>query len=116
MSSLSEPVTLLQGALAIESLSGREQAVAAYLVDAMRRRGYDRAFVDEAGNAIGEIGAPDAEHVIVLLGHMDTVPGRIPVRVEGIGCTAEEVWMPRGRCVPLSRQQLRSSFLLAGSS
>lgn len=83
MSSLPEPVVLLQGALAIESLSGQEQAIAAYLVDAMRRRGYDRAFVDEAGNAIGEIGTPDAEHIVMLLGHMDTVPGRIPVRIEG---------------------------------
>lgn len=83
MSPSPEPVALLQEALAIESPSGQEQAIAAYLVDAMRWRGYDRAFVDEAGNAIGEIGPLDAEHVIVLLGHMDTVPGHIPVRIEG---------------------------------
>ncbi len=82
MSPLPEPVALLQGALEIESLSGQEQAIAAYLVDAMRRRGYERAFVDEAGNAIGEIGAADARRTIVLLGHMDTVPGRVPVRVD----------------------------------
>jgi LysW-gamma-L-lysine carboxypeptidase len=78
-----DPVGLLRGALEIESPSGQEQALAAYLVDAMRQRGYDRAFVDEAGNAIGEIGPADAAHTIVLLGHMDTVPGYIPVRIEG---------------------------------
>jgi LysW-gamma-L-lysine carboxypeptidase len=83
MSLLPEPVALLQGALEIESLSGQEEALAAYLVDAMRRRGYNLAFVDEVGNAVGEVGTPDAEHVIVLLGHMDTVPGHIPVRIEG---------------------------------
>ncbi len=77
-----DAIELLRGAVAIESLSGQEQAVAAYLVDAMRRRGYDRAWIDEAGNAVGELGAPDAQHTIVLLGHMDTVPGHIPVRIE----------------------------------
>jgi LysW-gamma-L-lysine carboxypeptidase len=34
------------------------------------------------GNVIGELGDPGAERTIVLLGHMDTVPGRIPVRRE----------------------------------
>ncbi len=40
------------------------------------------AYVDEAGNAVGEIGPADAARVIMLLGHIDTVPGQIPVRVE----------------------------------
>jgi LysW-gamma-L-lysine carboxypeptidase len=35
--------------------------------------------VDEAGNAVGVLG--DGPTEIVLLGHMDTVPGAIPVRV-----------------------------------
>ena len=48
----------------------------------MRHAGYDRAFVDEAGNAVGEIGAADAAAHLVLLGHIDTVPGDIPVRIE----------------------------------
>ncbi|MCD6288973.1 MAG: [LysW]-lysine hydrolase [Anaerolineae bacterium] len=75
-------IELLRGAVEIESLSGQEEALAAYLVNAMRARGYDRAFIDEAGNAVGEKGLPDAAHTIVLLGHMDTVPGHIPVRIE----------------------------------
>ena len=39
-------------------------------------------WVDEAGNACGARGAPDAPHTLLLLGHIDTVPGEIPVRVE----------------------------------
>jgi LysW-gamma-L-lysine carboxypeptidase len=45
----------------------------------MSERGF-RASVDDAGNAVGEIG--DGPAHIVLLGHIDTVPGDIPVRVE----------------------------------
>ncbi len=48
----------------------------------MRAAGYDRAFVDDAGNAVGELGDPSASRTIVLLGHIDTVPGNIPVRIE----------------------------------
>jgi LysW-gamma-L-lysine carboxypeptidase len=50
----------------------------------MQRAGFDRAFVDEAGNAVGEIGALDAARTLVLLGHIDTVPGNIPVRIERV--------------------------------
>src|SRR5216683_6349839 len=46
----------------------------------MGERGY-RASIDEAGNAVGEIG--DGPRHVVLLGHIDTVPGEIPVHVEG---------------------------------
>lgn len=82
MSADEDPIELLRGALAIASPSGEEGAVAAYLVAAMRQWGYDCAFIDEAGNAVGERGDPLAPHTIVLLGHMDTAPGAIPVRVE----------------------------------
>jgi len=82
MSAENDPVELLRGALAIASPSGEEEAVADYLVAAMQQWGYDRAFIDEAGNAVGERGDPLAPHTIVLLGHMHTAPGAIPVRVE----------------------------------
>jgi len=39
-----------------------------------------RAEIDSAGNAVGTIGSGPRH--IVLLGHIDTVPGEIPVRVE----------------------------------
>ena len=51
-----------------------------WLVARMSERGF-RASVDDAGNAVGEIG--DGATHVVLLGHIDTVPGEIPVRVEG---------------------------------
>ena len=48
----------------------------------MRTLGYDRCEVDAVGNAVGEMGAADAGRMVVLLGHIDTVYGNIPVRVE----------------------------------
>ena len=75
-------VALLQGLVAIPSLSHSELAAAEWLVAQMAALGYDRAFVDEAGNAVGEMGPADAAQTVVLLGHIDTVPGAIPVRIE----------------------------------
>ena len=70
-------IALVQGLVAIESLSRHEQAASAWLVEQMRAAGYDRAWVDEAGNAVGELGSSTASTVVVLLGHIDTVPGRL---------------------------------------
>jgi LysW-gamma-L-lysine carboxypeptidase len=74
-----EDLELVRGLVAIPSVSREERAAVAWLVDRMRERGY-RARIDEAGNAVGEIG--DGPAHVVLLGHIDTVPGDIPVRVE----------------------------------
>ncbi len=71
-------VSLLEQALRIPSISGEERAVADYFVGQMRALGL-RSYVDDAGNAIGEAGAGPA---IVLLGHIDTVPGMVPVQIE----------------------------------
>ena len=75
-------IALLAGLVAIPSLSGDEGAAARWLVEQMGGLGYARAFVDAAGNAVGELGHADAAHTVVLLGHIDTVPGDIPVRIE----------------------------------
>ncbi len=72
----------LEELLSIPSPTGEEDAVAAYLVEQMAGLGFE-ARRDEAGNAVGTIGNREAEREIVLLGHMDTVPGQIPVRREG---------------------------------
>lgn len=77
----------LQQVVEIQSLSGEETAVANFLVQQMNQSGFT-ARVDAAGNAVGERSCPDAngniQQEIVLLGHMDTVPGDIPVqRVDG---------------------------------
>jgi LysW-gamma-L-lysine carboxypeptidase len=75
-------IELVRGLVAIPSRSHEESEAAHWLVAQMRACGYDRAFVDAAGNAVGEIGSIDAQRTIVLLGHIDTVPGDIPVRIE----------------------------------
>jgi [amino group carrier protein]-lysine/ornithine hydrolase len=78
-------VDLLTRMLATPSPSGGEGALADLLVKAMTGLGFD-ASIDEAGNAVGVIEHPlpgRRSTDIVLLGHMDTVPGEIPVRIEG---------------------------------
>ncbi|MBL4850033.1 MAG: [LysW]-lysine hydrolase [Planctomycetes bacterium] len=72
---------LLEDMVRTESLSGEEQAVAALIVERMKALGYDSAEVDGAGNAVGHLGSGPRR--LVLLGHMDTVPGEVPIRREG---------------------------------
>jgi LysW-gamma-L-lysine carboxypeptidase len=73
-------IGLLREMLGIYSPSTQEGELAEYLVAAMAERGF-RTYRDGAGNAVGELG--DGEREILLLGHIDTVPGFIPVRIEG---------------------------------
>jgi LysW-gamma-L-lysine carboxypeptidase len=70
---------LVRALVAIPSVSREERAAVEFLVARMRERGF-LAHIDEAGNAVGEIG--DGPMHVVLLGHIDTVPGEIPVRIE----------------------------------
>lgn len=74
-------LALLTDMVATPSLSGEEAAVAELIVDRMRGLGFTSAEVDGAGNAVGHMG--DGPKRLVMLGHMDTVPGEIPVRREG---------------------------------
>lgn len=71
-------IELLRGLVAIPSLSGGERAAVEYLCGAMDRLGFATE-IDGAGNAVGRIG--DGPREVVLLGHIDTVPGDIPVRI-----------------------------------
>ncbi|HEX6292005.1 MAG TPA: [LysW]-lysine hydrolase [Herpetosiphonaceae bacterium] len=68
---------LLEDLVAIPSISGDEGAAVSYLVAQMAALGFT-AHTDAAGNAVGSIGTGRPE--TVLLGHIDTVPGAIPVR------------------------------------
>lgn len=79
-----EAIDLLRELVAIPSPSGEETAASGFLVERMRALGFDRAEVDEVGNALGEMGPVKSQRVIVLLGHIDTVPGEIPVRIETV--------------------------------
>jgi LysW-gamma-L-lysine carboxypeptidase len=71
------PVAFLEQMLRIRSVSGQEGQVAQFLVEQMQALGF-HSYVDGAGNAVGEAGAGPE---IVLLGHIDTVPGVVPVRI-----------------------------------
>ncbi len=105
-----DEIALLEGLLKIYSPTGQEAEAVDYLVAQMRLAGFD-AFVDEAGNAVGVLGSgpehvlphrgatrseaeglvlphggaarSEAEGPVMLLGHIDTVPGFIPVHREG---------------------------------
>ena len=73
-------IELLRRLVAIPSTSGNEAAAVAELCRSVAARGF-RVETDAAGNAIGRIG--NGSRTVVLLGHIDTVPGDIPVRIEG---------------------------------
>ncbi|WP_405983583.1 M20/M25/M40 family metallo-hydrolase [Streptomyces sp. NBC_00872] len=71
------PAWLLRAALSIPSVSGQELALAGFLAEQMTGLGFD-AHVDEVGNVHGVIG-PSTGPTVMLLGHIDTVPGQVPV-------------------------------------
>ncbi|MCB0100601.1 MAG: [LysW]-lysine hydrolase [Anaerolineales bacterium] len=67
----------LIGLVSQYSPSGQEHGAVEWLVARMKSLGYDNAFIDEAGNAVGVMGQGAKQ--VVLLGHIDTVPGEIKV-------------------------------------
>lgn len=71
----------LIGLVSQYSPSGQERGAVAWLVERMKTVGFTDAFIDEAGNAVGVIG--DGPRQVVLLGHIDTVPGEIKVKQIG---------------------------------
>lgn len=77
-----DAIALLRDLVGTPSVSGQEHEAVLLLVQRMHALGLD-ARIDEAGNAVGVIGsdAPDATEIL-LLGHIDTVPGQIPIRIE----------------------------------
>ncbi len=70
----------LIGLVSQYSPSRQERSAVEWLVTRMKLLGYTDSFIDEAGNAVGVMGQGPKQ--VVLLGHIDTVPGEIPVRVE----------------------------------
>jgi len=65
--------------LGIYSPSGKEQDAANFIATEMKRMGFEVG-IDSIGNVIGVIGK--GEPVIMLCGHMDTVAGHMPLRLE----------------------------------
>ena len=74
-----ETVRLLHSMVRIPSVSFDEANIARFLVGEMSNWGFD-AWVDDAGNAIGMAG--EGPRTIALVGHIDTVAGDLPVRLE----------------------------------
>ncbi len=72
----------LIGLVSQYSPSGQERGAVDWLVARMKSLGFDNAFIDEAGNAIGVMGQGPKQ--VVLLGHIDTVPGEINVERDTI--------------------------------
>lgn len=64
------------------SPSGQERGAVEWLIERMNSLGFGEVFVDGAGNAVGVMG--NGPKQVVLLGHIDTVPGEILVRQDGI--------------------------------
>lgn len=79
-----EAFELLKQLVEIPSLSGQEGHASTFFACWLASHGF-AASVDESGSAVGVLTGPPAPgpaRDIVLLGHIDTVPGFIPVTVQ----------------------------------
>ncbi|MFG0258518.1 MAG: [LysW]-lysine hydrolase [Phycisphaerales bacterium JB043] len=114
MTTLTPDQQLLFDLVSTRSITGNERTASECFVSHAQARGFEAA-IDEVNNAIahrGEVGDGVRTH-IVLLGHIDTVPGDIPARIEkgtlhGRGsvdakgplcamlCAAERAELPQG--------------------
>ena len=74
-----DALDLLKTAISIPSVSGEETEVAHYFQSQLASF-CDEAFVDESGSVVGNWGHGPLK--VYFLGHIDTVAGHIPVRVE----------------------------------
>ena len=74
-----QAVRFLTNLLGIYSPSGKEEDIANFLAYEMKRMGFEVG-KDGIGNVIGVVG--EGEPVILLCGHMDTVAGHLPLRIE----------------------------------
>ena len=74
-----QAVRFLTNLLGIYSPSGKEEDIANFLAYEMKKMGFEVG-KDGIGNVIGVVG--EGEPVILLCGHMDTVAGHLPLRIE----------------------------------
>ena len=87
-----DPVDLFKRMLEMYSPSGREKKLASFLRDELQNLDFDNVHLDSVGNVYGEVGR--GSPTVLLCGHMDTVPGRIPIRVEDGKILDVELLMP----------------------
>ncbi|MBI2648047.1 MAG: M20/M25/M40 family metallo-hydrolase, partial [Thaumarchaeota archaeon] len=79
---MEKAVQLLLDTLKIYTPSEKEGPLASFLLGQRREEfGFRNTRIESAGNVLGEIGE-GSTHVL-LCGHMDTVPGELPVKLEG---------------------------------
>lgn len=74
-----DDAALLEALVRIPSVTGSEEAAVRFLQSQARADGL-RVHEDAAGNFIAEAG--HGPRLLLFVGHVDTVPGHIPVRVE----------------------------------
>lgn len=74
-------IELLKNSLEIYSPSRSETKIANFLKDVCLDLGFEQANIDSVGNIVATKGTGDP--IILLCGHMDTVPGIVPVRSDG---------------------------------
>ncbi len=74
-----DDIALLEELVSIPSPSGEEDRLAECLLERMSGLGFC-VRRDRVGNVVGVAGDADVERQIVLVGHMDTVRGSVPVR------------------------------------
>ncbi len=79
MQEQTKAVRFLTNLLGIYSPSGKEQDIANFMALEMKKMGF-QVGIDAIGNVIGVVG--EGEPTILLCGHMDTVAGVLPLRVE----------------------------------
>jgi LysW-gamma-L-lysine carboxypeptidase len=73
------PANLLKRMLEIYSPSGKEEELSNFLLAELKRLGFNSRR-DDAGNVIGDSGK--GSPMVLLCGHMDTVPGNLEIKVE----------------------------------
>ncbi|AAL81810.1 acetyl-lysine deacetylase [Pyrococcus furiosus DSM 3638] len=79
MISTEEKIEFLKRLVEIYSPTGKENGVAKFLIKSFENYGIE-AYLDDVGNVIAV--KKGKGPLILLAGHMDTVPGYIPVRIE----------------------------------
>lgn len=72
-------VSLLRRMVEIYSPYGQEEEISNFLFNELKSLGL-KSWRDEVGNVYGQVGS--TRPTIMLCGHMDTVPGKLPVSIE----------------------------------
>ncbi len=108
---------LLEAMVSIPSPSGREGAVAAYLEGILPSLGY-RVTIDTVGSVIASRGAGRPQ--VMYLGHMDTVPGDLPVvrregRLHGRGSVDAKGCLAAALAAGANLPEVRGTLTIVGA-